>query len=89
MKALEAARDRALADNRDWLSEAWLLTVASELEEGDTLLRELDYAPQQVHNSDVLALSQGAEETTRDMAPALKVRHLLGGSSPSWWTAKG
>ena len=60
-----------------WLNEAWLLTVASLLEEGDTLLRELEYTPQQAHSSDVLALSEGAEETTQDMAPIQKARHLL------------
>ena len=42
-KALRSARDRALADNRDWLSEAWLMTVVALLEEGDMLLRELEH----------------------------------------------
>ena len=39
LKALCSARDRALADNRDWLSEAWLLTVAALLEEGHAASR--------------------------------------------------
>ena len=76
-KALRSARDRALADNRDWLSEAWLMTVVALLEEGDMLLRELEHLSPPVHSSDVVALSQGAEESTLEMGATQKVRHLL------------
>eukprot|EP00439_Symbiodinium_sp_Y106_P065648 s3102_g10.t1 len=76
-KAMRSARDRALADNRDWLSEAWLMTVVALLEEGDMLLRELEHLSPPVHSSDVVALSQGAEESTLEMGATQKVRHLL------------
>ena len=76
-KALRSARDRALADNRDRLSEAWLMTVVALLEEGDMLLRELEQLSPPVHSSDVVALSQGAEESTLEMGATQKVRHLL------------
>ena len=41
------------------------------------LLRELEYTPQQAHSSDVVALAEGAEESTLEMGVTQKVRHLL------------
>ena len=54
------------------LTEAWLLTVSSLLEEGDSLLQELAFTPQQVHGNDVVALSEGAEESTQGLTPDTK-----------------
>ena len=52
-RAMESARDRALQGNRDWLTSNWLYTVASLLEEGDTLALELQHVRTDAHGSDV------------------------------------
>ena len=64
LKALGAARDKALANNLEWLTEGWLLTVASLLEEGEGLTRELEHVSPVAHSSDVAALADGANETS-------------------------
>ena len=62
LKAMASARGRALDGNRDWLTNNWLLTVASLLEEGDALAYELQHVPAEVHCSDVLVMHEGANE---------------------------
>ena len=64
-KAMESARDRALQGNRDWLTSNWLYTVASLLEEGDTLALELQHVPTDAHGSDVIAMERGARRDLR------------------------
>ena len=44
---------RAVQGNRDWLTSNWLYTVASLLEEGDTLALELQHVRTDAHGSDV------------------------------------
>ena len=61
-KALSAATSRAVQGDRTWLTESWLLTVISLLQEGETLLEEQNLLPEVVHAADVVALQQGAEE---------------------------
>ena len=48
----------------EWLTEEWLLTVASLLEEGEGLTGELEHVSPVAHSSDVAALTDGANETS-------------------------
>ena len=61
-KALSAATSKAMGGHRAWLTQSWLLTVMSLLQEGEALLEEQNHLPDVVHAADVVALQEGAEE---------------------------
>eukprot|EP00439_Symbiodinium_sp_Y106_P009553 s5958_g1.t1 len=79
---MESARDRALQGNRDWLTSNWLYTVASLLEEGDTLALELQHVPTDVHGSDVIAMKGGATEHMPDNWRSNRSSERWGGLLP-------
>ena len=51
-----------MGGHRAWLTQSWLLTVMSLLQEGEALLEEQNHLPDVVHAADVVALQEGAEE---------------------------
>ena len=75
-KALSAATSKAMGGDRAWLTQSWLLTVMSLLQEGEALLEEQNHLPDVVHAADVVALQEGAEEQLGGLPAAERVRHL-------------